>query len=108
MQKGSFEGYFERAIYYGSRQLVSAANTLWQNNNKQYESDIEEKGREHAVNANAKPAFYKSRPQIRVLSILDYVQFKQYKDYASTYNIARTSDGEIGTNIISLGFHRIT
>ena len=104
MQKGSFEGYFERAIYYGSRQLVSAANTLWQNNKKQYESDIEEKGREHAVNANAKPAFYKSIPQVRVLSILDYVQFKQYKDYASTYNIARTSDGEIGTNIISWDF----
>ena len=104
MQKGSFEGYFERAIYYGSRQLVSAANTLWQNNKKQYELDIEEKGRGHAVNANAKPAFYKSIPQVRVLSILDYVQFKQYKDYASTYNIARTSDGEIGTNIISWDF----
>ena len=29
---------------------------------------------------------------------------KQYKDYASTYNIARTSDGEIGTNIISWDF----
>ena len=43
MQKGSFEGYFERAIYYGSRQLLSVANILWQNNKKQYELDIERK-----------------------------------------------------------------
>ena len=60
--------------------------------------------RKNESNANTKPEFYKSIPQVRVLSILDYVQFKQYKDYAITYNIARTSDGEIGTNIISWDF----
>ena len=104
MQKGTFDGYFERAIYYGARQLISAANILWQDNKEQYESDIEEKGREHAINANASASFYKSIPQVRVLSILDYTQFKDCKDYASSYNIARTSDGEIGSEIISWDF----
>ena len=105
MQKGTSDNYFERSIYYGSRQLVSAADMLWQNNKEQYESDIEEKGREQAINANASAAFFKNiPPQVRVLSILDHTQFKDCKDYASTYNITRTSDGEIGSEIISWDF----
>ena len=44
MQKGTFEGYFKRAVYYGDRQLVSAVNILWQDNKEQYDNDVKVKG----------------------------------------------------------------
>ena len=101
MQKGNHEGYFERAVYYGDRQLVSAANTMWQDNKEQYDNDVKVKGKTNSINKNDITEFYKNIPQVRVLSILDYIQFENYDDYASSYHITRKKDGSAGTDIIS-------
>ena len=101
MQKASFSGYFERAIYYGSRQLVSAANILWQDNKKQYEQDVDLKGKENSINKNIGHIFYSSLPKINVLSVLDYAYFDDYDDYLSSYEIRRKSDNALGSKILS-------
>ena len=48
----------------GAHQLVSAANTMWQDNKVQYEKDVKLKGKTNSINKNDITEFYKNIPQV--------------------------------------------